>query len=94
MVASRPSNPCRPRLHPDFTYQYDSDGSLTRHTRSEIQDPMQAALELWIDQLTEASIAEIFPHGEPEWAFRATASDEAQARMHRLRLPPPESARP
>ncbi len=34
--------------------------------RPEVLAPMQAALERWIDQKTESSIAEIFPQGEPE----------------------------
>ena len=35
-------------------------------TRPEVLAPMQAALERWMDQHTESSIAEIFPQGEPE----------------------------
>jgi arylsulfatase A-like enzyme len=35
-------------------------------SRPEVLGPMQAALERWMDHHTEASIAEIFTHGEPE----------------------------
>ncbi len=35
-------------------------------TRPEILAPMKAALERWMDEKTESSIAEIFPSGEPE----------------------------
>ncbi|MES2921946.1 MAG: sulfatase [Verrucomicrobiota bacterium] len=35
-------------------------------TRPEVLAPMQAALERWMDQKTESSIAEIFPDGEPQ----------------------------
>lgn len=35
-------------------------------TRPEVLAPMKAALERWMDEKTESSIAEIFPAGEPE----------------------------
>jgi arylsulfatase A-like enzyme len=35
-------------------------------SRPEVLGPMSAALERWMDQKTESSIAEIFPAGEPE----------------------------
>jgi arylsulfatase A-like enzyme len=35
-------------------------------TRPEVLAPMKAALERWMDEKTESSIAEIFPTGEPE----------------------------
>lgn len=35
-------------------------------TRTEVLAPLQAALERWMDEKQESSIAEIFPSGEPE----------------------------
>ena len=34
--------------------------------RPEVLAPLQAALERWMDQKIESSIAEIFPSGEPQ----------------------------
>ncbi len=49
-----------------FQLSKDPDGQVDlAASRPEVLAPMQAALERWMDQKTESSIAEIFPHGEP-----------------------------
>jgi arylsulfatase A-like enzyme len=50
-----------------FQISKDPHGEIDlAHGRPEILVPMQAALERWMDQKSESSIAEIFPQGEPE----------------------------
>ncbi len=49
-----------------FQLAKDPDGQVDlAASRPEVLAPMQAALERWMDQKTESSIAEIFPNGEP-----------------------------
>ena len=50
-----------------FQMEKDPHGEVDlASSRPEVLAPMSAALERWMDQKTESSIAEIFPAGEPE----------------------------
>lgn len=50
-----------------FQITQDPHGEIdVAHDRPEVLAPLQVALERWMDQKTESSIAAIFPDGEPQ----------------------------
>lgn len=50
-----------------FQLEKDPHGETdVSSTRPEVLDPMKAALERWMDEKVESSVAEIFPGGEPD----------------------------